>query len=158
VIDSTLIACVDLLVGGAGVVIAGVLHLPSELDIVLAAIGGFLAIVGSVGYFVGFWCTTGQTLGNRAMQIQVQTLDGRVIKLRRGLLRCLGLVVAALPLFAGYALILFDSRRRGLQDRLARTVVVHTPQVSLAAARRSRRSPRLDDRPREPISVPLSPL
>jgi uncharacterized RDD family membrane protein YckC len=33
-------------------------------------------------------------------------------------------VVAAIPLFAGYLLILVDDRRRGLHDRLAGTVVV----------------------------------
>jgi uncharacterized RDD family membrane protein YckC len=43
---------------------------------------------------------------------------------RRALLRFVGLTLAALPLFAGFLLILVDDRRRGLHDRLARTVVV----------------------------------
>jgi uncharacterized RDD family membrane protein YckC len=30
-------------------------------------------------------------------------------------------------LFAGFLLILIDDRRRGLQDRLARTVVLYAP-------------------------------
>jgi uncharacterized RDD family membrane protein YckC len=52
--------------------------------------------------------------------------------------RCIGLLLAALPLFAGYLLILFDRRRRGFQDRLARTVVVRTSQLSIAAAQQAR--------------------
>jgi uncharacterized RDD family membrane protein YckC len=35
------------------------------------------------------------------------------------------MVLAAIPLFAGFLLILFDGRRRGLQDLLARTIVVY---------------------------------
>jgi uncharacterized RDD family membrane protein YckC len=35
------------------------------------------------------------------------------------------MALAALPLFAGFLLILVDDRRRGLQDRFARTVVVY---------------------------------
>jgi hypothetical protein len=49
------------------------------------------------------------------------------------------MVLAALALFAGYALIVFDSRRRGLQERLARTLVVEAPQLSVAARRREER-------------------
>ena len=43
---------------------------------------------------------------------------------RRGLLRFIGLTLAALPLFLGFLWILVDDRRRGLHDLLARTVVV----------------------------------
>jgi hypothetical protein len=35
-----------------------------------------------------------------------------------------GLTLAAIPLGAGFLPILFDERRRGLQDMLARTVVI----------------------------------
>jgi len=43
---------------------------------------------------------------------------------RRSLLRFVALTLAAIPLFAGFLPILFDDRRRGLQDLIARTVVV----------------------------------
>jgi uncharacterized RDD family membrane protein YckC len=42
--------------------------------------------------------------------------------------RFVGLTIAALPLFAGFLIILVDDRRRGLHDRLARTVVVEEGQ------------------------------
>jgi uncharacterized RDD family membrane protein YckC len=56
-----------------------------------------------------------------------------------------GMWLAAIPLMAGYALILFDDRRQGLHDKLAGTFVRHvtsgdahpldgTPARNLAAA------------------------
>ena len=80
----------------------------------------------AVGYFVMFWATTGQTPGNRAMRICVRTTSGGRLRPRTAILRFAGLTLAALPLFAGFLMILVDDRRRGLHDRLARTVVVET--------------------------------
>ena len=77
-----------------------------------------------VGYFVTFWATTGQTPGSRALRLRVRAAGGERLRPRRALLRFVGLTLAALPLFAGFLMILVDDRRRGLHDRLARTVVV----------------------------------
>jgi uncharacterized RDD family membrane protein YckC len=136
-IDGALILAADLIVWVSGVVIVGVLHLPTAINAILVVIGGCLAIAWSAGYFVGFWTTTGQTPGSRVMQIRVQTADGRLLGPSRALLRCVGLLLAALPLFIGFAPILFDRRRRGFQDWLAHTVVLVTPQLSVAAVRRA---------------------
>ena len=54
--------------------------------------------------------------------------DGPV-SLRAALVRLVGMLLAAIPLFAGFLLILVDDRRRGLQDRLARTVVRYASDV-----------------------------
>ena len=59
--------------------------------------------------------------------------DGGPVRLRSAVVRVAGMVLAAIPLCAGFLLILIDDRRRGLQDRLARTVVVYAadrPRVS----------------------------
>ena len=56
--------------------------------------------------------------------IRVEPSTGGRLPPRRALLRFVGLTLAALPLFAGFLMILVDDRRRGLQDRIARTVVV----------------------------------
>jgi RDD family len=75
------------------------------------------------------------------MQIRVVPAKGEgTLKPRRAVARCIGLVLAALPLFAGFALILFDHQRRGLQDRLARTVVIEAPALSAADVRRQQRA------------------
>jgi uncharacterized RDD family membrane protein YckC len=101
-----------------------ILELPNEVETIAAAVGGVVYILWTVGYFVTFWSTTGQTPGNRVFRIRVRSVGGERLLPRRSLLRFLGVTLAALPLFAGFLLILVDDRRRGLQDLLARTVVV----------------------------------
>jgi uncharacterized RDD family membrane protein YckC len=136
-------AVIDLvvIVGGIGAaLILSLLHLPGEIKTVLAVIGGVTVILWSIGYFVVFWSTTGQTPGARVMQIRVVTDDGSRLKPRRALLRCAGVVLAALPLFAGFIRILFDPRRRGFQDRLARTLVIEAPKTSYIATFRAGKS------------------
>ena len=84
-----------------------------------------LWLVWAVAYFVTFWSTTGQTPGNRLLRIKVvRARDGGVPRPRQSLIRFVGLTLAAIPLGAGFLPILFDDRRRGLQDMLARTVVI----------------------------------
>ena len=48
----------------------------------------------------------------------------------RSLVRFVGLVLAIVPLFAGFLPILFTERRRGLPDLLAGTVVVYEHRLS----------------------------
>jgi uncharacterized RDD family membrane protein YckC len=126
-LDALIVDGIALLVGvvvGLGV---SLLHLPGGVDALIAAIMGTTFVAWSVGYFVFFWSTTGQTIGDRVMRIEV--IDGRnrgSLKPRRALLRFVGLILAALPLFAGIVIMLWDSRRRCLHDRLARTVVIYT--------------------------------
>jgi len=135
VIDGLIIQLVALFVALGTIIVVGVLHLPKPVNTALAAVGGVAYIAWTAGYFIGFWSSTGQTPGARVMQVRVITAGGDRVRSRRALVRVIGLVLAALPLFAGFIPILFDSRRRGFQDWLARTVVVRTSQPSIAAAR-----------------------
>jgi uncharacterized RDD family membrane protein YckC len=60
------------------------------------------------------------------MGVRVVCADGgEPVRLGAAIVRLMGMALAALPLFAGFLLILVDDRRRGLQDRFARTVVVY---------------------------------
>ena len=138
-LDAAVINVVAIFVGVGVALILSLLHLPSEIKAVLVALGGAAYVLWSIGYFVGFWSAGGQTPGNRAMRIRVVAVKGERLKPRRAFVRCIGLLLAALPLMAGYLMILFNRRRRGLQDYLARTVVVEAPQVSFAEARRAQR-------------------
>jgi len=126
-LDALIIDGVALLVGVAVGLGVSLLHLPHDVNTVIAAVLGAVYVAWSVGYFVFFWSSTGQTPGSRVMCVKV--IDGRhrgALKPRRALLRFIGLVLAALPLLAGILMMLWDDRRRCLQDRLARTVVVYT--------------------------------
>jgi uncharacterized RDD family membrane protein YckC len=91
--------------------------------VALIAATGWAIMVG--GYFVLFWVTTGQTPGMRLMHLRVVTYRGERVHFVRALIRLGGLVLAIIPLFAGFLPVLVDARRRALQDFLARTVVVH---------------------------------
>jgi uncharacterized RDD family membrane protein YckC len=85
--------------------------------------GGWLLVVAL--YFVGFWSVTGQTPGMRLMRLRVQARSGEPPSAPRSLLRLAGLILAILPLFAGFLPALFDRRRRALQDFIAGTTVVY---------------------------------
>jgi uncharacterized RDD family membrane protein YckC len=117
-----------------------VLSLPDELNKLAVAAGGVAYGLWAVGYFVTFWSTTGQTPGNRALRICVRTASGDRMRPRRALLRFAALMLAALPLFAGFLLILVDNRRRGLHDVLARTVVIEAGDGAVASGSESTRS------------------
>ena len=135
-VDAAIIDLIALVVGvGVGLALS-LLSVSDNLQVVLLAVGGAAFVVWTVGYFTVFWSTTGQTPGNRLMHIRVCREDGTVLSPRRALLRFGALVLAALPLFAGFLPVLVDDRRRGLQDMLAGTVVVGVPEA-IASFRRS---------------------
>jgi uncharacterized RDD family membrane protein YckC len=85
---------------------------------------GLAALSGC--YFAFFWSTAGRTPGMHLLHLRVAVAGspGRP-SIRRSLLRLVGLVVAIVPLFAGFLPVLFDRRRRGIPDILAGTVVVY---------------------------------
>ena len=123
--DAALIQLVAIAVAGTVALILSVVSPPDSLDGVMLAVGGAAYGLWLVGYFIVFWSATGQTPGNRLLQIRVcRADDGAVPSPGAALLRFVGLILAALPLFAGFLPILLDDRRRGVHDMLAGTVVV----------------------------------
>ena len=93
--------------------------------VVAALIGAWWLILGI--YLVAFWTLVGQTPGMRVMHLRV-TPRRRRPRLARSLVRAVGMVLAAIPLMAGYAPILFNERRQGFHDKLARTTVIYVPE------------------------------
>lgn len=80
-------------------------------------------------WFAGFWALTGQTPGMRLMNVRVVARDGRAPSFGRAVVRLVGLVVAIVPLFAGFLPALVDDRRRALPDFLAGTVVLYADRA-----------------------------
>ena len=148
-IDAAIIDVVAIVVAGAVALALSVLSVSTDsLHTALIAVGGVLFLAWSVGYFVTFWSTTGQTPGSRVMRITVRTADdGDILGPGRAAVRFAGLVLAAIPLGAGFLPILFDARRRGLQDMLAGTVVVEAPELSRGSGPSPPRTPRRSARP-----------
>jgi len=86
-------------------------------------------------YFVLFWSAAGQTPGMRLLRVRVRGAQGGPISLGRALLRLVGLLLAIVPLFAGFLPVLFTARRRGLPDYVAGTVVVYDDPLRPVAGR-----------------------
>lgn len=84
---------------------------------------GWMLIVGT--YFVLFWSSAGQTPGMRLLRVRVHGPAGNPPSVGRSLVRLVGLVLAIVPMFAGFIPVLFTKRRRGLPDLLAGTVVLY---------------------------------
>jgi uncharacterized RDD family membrane protein YckC len=84
---------------------------------------GWMLIAGT--YFVLFWSAAGQTPGMRLLRIRIRDLTGGTPSIGRSVVRLVGLVLAIVPLFAGFVPVLFTERRRGLPDFLAGTVVLY---------------------------------
>jgi len=132
-IDAVVVDGVALVVGVTVGLALSLLHLPDEVNKAIAAVGGFIWILWSLGYFVFFWSTTGQTPGNRVMSIVVLDVQGRGrLKPRRALLRFVTLCIGAAALLSGILIMLWDGRRRCFHDRAARTLVVYAPTDPLA--------------------------
>jgi uncharacterized RDD family membrane protein YckC len=135
-VDAAVIQFVAIAVAGTFALILSVLSLPDKFDGVLLVVGSAAYGLWLVGYFVVFWSATGQTPGSRLLQIRVcRAVDGTAPSAGAALLRFGGLILAALPLFAGFIPILFDDRRRGLQDMIAGTVVVPAPPAEITSRR-----------------------
>jgi uncharacterized RDD family membrane protein YckC len=136
--DVVVIQAVAWVVGGVAAVTASLFDPSDRAETAIIAIGTAVGLLWAAGYFVFFWATTGQTPGNRLMEIRVQdAASGRRLSLGRAVLRLAGALLSALLLFLGYLMILVDSRRRALHDRLLRSVVVYAP----SGGRRRRERP-----------------
>jgi uncharacterized RDD family membrane protein YckC len=134
-VDAVVINAVAIVVTGGVALVSSVLSVPDYLGTALLAVGGALFLAWSAGYFVVFWSTTGQTPGAHLMRMRVvRADDGSIVGPRRALLRLAGLTLAAVPLLAGFLPILFDSRRRGVHDMLAGTVVIEAAGEPAASA------------------------
>jgi uncharacterized RDD family membrane protein YckC len=87
------------------------------------SIAGAAWAVVVVTYFVVFWSSTGQTPGMRLLHLRVLTGLETPPSVWRSLVRFAGLILAIIPMFLGFAPVLFDGRRRAFQDYVAGTVV-----------------------------------
>jgi uncharacterized RDD family membrane protein YckC len=122
-VDLLVIDGLAVLIGGAIQLIASLLGHQGTLTPLQAVVGGAVWLLWGALYFVVFWTLTGQTPGDRVLGIRVWSTIGERIKIRQAFRRFCAMLLAALPLGAGFLPVLFDDQRRGLHDRIAKTVV-----------------------------------
>jgi uncharacterized RDD family membrane protein YckC len=86
-----------------------------------------LSMAMPIVYFVSFWLLNdGATPGKKLMAIKIVKTDGSSLTLLSALLRYLGFFISSFLLGIGFLLILFDSKKQGLHDKIASTYVVKT--------------------------------
>jgi uncharacterized RDD family membrane protein YckC len=90
-------------------------------------------IAAGCAYLLLFWGLAGQTPGMRffGLRLVCRGAPGG-IGAGPAVRRLVGLVLAAIPLGAGFIGILVGDRRRGFQDRLADTEVAYVPEAARA--------------------------
>jgi uncharacterized RDD family membrane protein YckC len=96
------------------------------LQAIIGQDGGYgIGTLVSIGYFVYFHGTTGQTPGDAALSIRVVGKDdGAPIGYGRAFVRWLVSLVSAIVFLLGYLWMLWDSEKQTWHDKAANSVVV----------------------------------
>src|SRR5262249_50952466 len=101
-------------------------------------------VIVQIVYFVGYWSTVGRTPGMHLMGLRLVDRRGRPPGVFRSFVRLVGLWLAVAIAFLRFVPVLFDRRRRALQDFLAGTEVVYDDR---ALARYLRQKEKLRAKP-----------
>jgi uncharacterized RDD family membrane protein YckC len=98
---------------------------PGDATAPALAFGAAAWLVAGGFYLVVFWTLADQTPGMRFLGIRLANVDPDRpgVELRAAIARLFGLALAVIPLGLGLLGIVTSERRRGLQDRVARTEV-----------------------------------
>jgi uncharacterized RDD family membrane protein YckC len=122
-IDALVVNLIAVITGAVVNLIASFFGSNSTLSPLEALLGGAAWLAWGALYYTVFWSLTGQTPGDRLMGIRVYSTASDRIRIRQGFIRYWAMLLAFLPLGAGFIPVLTDDRRRGLHDRIAHTVV-----------------------------------
>lgn len=87
--------------------------------------GRFLFLISMI-YFVICWTFGGRTIGNFVMGIRVLYHDGRQAGIPTALIRYFGYLISFMPLGLGFLWIIWDAKKQGWHDKLAKTIVIRT--------------------------------
>ncbi len=93
-------------------------------DPTIALLGSLVTLIISIGYFVYFWTSTGQTVGNMIMKIKVVSTDGSKLTITKAILRYIGYIISGVVILLGFIWVLFDPDKQGWMDKIAGTYVV----------------------------------
>jgi uncharacterized RDD family membrane protein YckC len=83
------------------------------------------ALVVTVGYWIYFWGSTGQTLGMRLLRLRIVDANtGGPIGYGRAAIRLLMTIVNSWACYIGWIWVAFDPRKQGWHDKVADSVVI----------------------------------
>jgi uncharacterized RDD family membrane protein YckC len=122
-IDALVVNVIAVITGALINLIASFFGSNNTLSPLEAALGGAAWLAWGALYYTVFWALTGQTPGDRLMGIRVYSTASDRIHIRQAFVRYWAMLLALLPLGAGMLPVLYDDQRRGLHDRIAKTVV-----------------------------------
>jgi uncharacterized RDD family membrane protein YckC len=110
-----------------------------------------LVIFGPVACWLYFWIGwwRGATIGKKLWRMRVAREDGKPLSFWQAGARIGGTMLASLPAKAGFLPILWDARRQGWHDKIARTLVLDTSAHSGTAHENLAELPAVTDN-REP--------
>lgn len=113
-------AILDALIVGAVEIVLGII-----LKGLGATILNVLSLIVTVGYVVFYQSYTGQTIGKKVMGIKVVDAQGNKPSAVTFFLRdIIGKMVSWIILGIGFLMIVWDSKKQGLHDKIASTYVV----------------------------------
>lgn len=122
-IDALVVNVIAVITGAVVNLIASFFGHNGTLSPLEALLGGAAWLAWGALYYTVFWSFTGQTPGDRVMRIRVFSTSSDRIHLGQAFVRYWAMLLAFLPLGAGFLPVLYDDQRRGLHDRIAKTVV-----------------------------------
>ena len=79
-------------------------------------------------FYVGFWSTSGRTLGMQSWGLQLESTDGSVPSATAASLRFFAALLSLLPLGLGFLWQLVDKERLTWHDRISKTRLVYYPR------------------------------
>ncbi len=97
---------------------SGPLYYVYQLTLVLVA----------YGFFVGFWCHRGRTLGMQSWGLQLQATEDTLPSVRAATIRFFAAILSWLPLGLGFFWQLWDAEHLTWHDRLSKTRLVYYPR------------------------------
>ncbi|SRR5258706_16423769 len=132
-IDVAIISVTMLVVAGLALTIEGFFpgRIFAGVRFTITVAAEVIDAVFAIAYPIAFWAVLSETPGDMLMGLRIVRTDGKRMNLRRALLRYVGCLLAALPLFLGFLWILVDERRQGWHDKIAGTYVLYTAHDSL---------------------------
>ncbi|MGB2799843.1 MAG: RDD family protein [Dehalococcoidia bacterium] len=87
-----------------------------------------LCIIISIAYPICFWRWRGQTPGKMAVGIKLIRSNNSPVSWRAAAMRFLGYIICWVTFGLLFLWIAFDSRKRGIHDRIAGTCVIKLPR------------------------------